>query len=85
MALAGVRLETSFARFMASMAASNKVITFSRRFCRLESASMVEGGGNRERTVLRWLCGRTRTLIQMTGRLAVPHLVQATSFDEIRG
>ena len=41
-ALAGVALETSFARFKASMAASNKEIVFSRRFCFWEFALIVE-------------------------------------------
>ena len=40
-ALAGVILETSFARFMASMAAFNDEKALSRRFCRREFASMV--------------------------------------------
>ena len=44
MALPGVTLEISLARFMASMAASSKEGALSRRFCRLEVfASMVEG------------------------------------------
>ena len=46
-ALAGVALETSFARSMASIAAFNKESTVSRRFCRLEPfASMDEGRGS---------------------------------------
>ena len=44
MALPGVTLEISLARFMASMAASSKERALSRRFCRLEVfASVVEG------------------------------------------
>ena len=56
-AFAGVALEISFARFMASMAAFSKERASSRRFSRLElSASMVEGLGSYERTVRRTAC-----------------------------
>ena len=49
MTFAGATLEISLARFMASLAASIKERPFSRRFCRLESVSMVEtrGGGEK--------------------------------------
>ena len=57
MALAGVALEISFARFMASMAAFSKERALSRRFCCLELfVSMVEGLGGYERTVRRTAC-----------------------------
>jgi hypothetical protein len=49
MALAGVALETSFARFMASMAAFNSERAPSRR--RWVFSSMVESGGRNEKTV----------------------------------
>ena len=53
-AFAGVALEISFARFMASTAAFSKERASSRRFSRLElSASMVEGRGSWEKTVWR--------------------------------
>ena len=48
MALAGVAPEASFARFMASMAASNSERAASRR--RWEFVSMVEAGGRWEET-----------------------------------
>jgi hypothetical protein len=48
MALTGVALETSFARFMASMAAFNNERPPSRR--RWEFVSMVESGGSYEKT-----------------------------------
>ena len=51
-ALAGVALETSFARFMASIAAFNKERVLSRRFCRLGPfGSMVESRGSSEKAV----------------------------------
>ena len=52
-ALAGVTLETSFARFMASIATFNDERTPSRRSCRWESGSMVEGQGRGERRCCR--------------------------------
>ena len=53
-ALAGVALETSFARFMASIAAFNSETAPSRR--RWELASMVETGGSCEKTAWRAGC-----------------------------
>ena len=51
-ALAGVALEISFARFMASMATFSMRRTSSWCFCRLELfAPMVEGRGSCEKTV----------------------------------
>ena len=55
-ALAGVILETSFARFTASIAIFNKERASSRRFCRWESASMVETRGSWEKTALHVGC-----------------------------
>ena len=53
-ALAGVALEISFARFMASMAAFSKEKALSWRFCHLELfASMVEGRGSYKKTTRR--------------------------------
>ena len=49
MTFAGATLEISLARFMASLAASNKEGAFSRRFCRLESVSVVGTGGGGEK------------------------------------
>ena len=51
-ALAGVALDISFARFVASMAAFSKERALSRRWaCCLESVSMVENQGSWEITV----------------------------------
>ena len=52
-ALAGVILETSFARFMASMAIFNEERAPSRPFGRLSFASIVGTQGSGENTVLR--------------------------------
>lgn len=49
--VAGVVLETSFARSIATMAAFNKARVRSRRFCRLESVFMVEVRGSCEERV----------------------------------
>ena len=49
-ALAGVMLETSFARFMASMATFNEETAPPLRFCLLELASMVETRGSGGKT-----------------------------------
>lgn len=50
-ALAGVMLETSFARFMVSMAVFSEEIAPSRGLGCLELVSMVETGGRHEKTV----------------------------------
>jgi len=50
-ALAGVMLEISFARFMASMAAFNGEIAPSRRSGRLDVVAMVEARGSCEGAV----------------------------------
>ena len=55
-ALAGVILEISFARFKASMAIFNAEIAPSRPLGRWDLGSMVETGGNCERTVRREGC-----------------------------
>ena len=82
-AFAGVALETSFARFKASIATFSKEMAFSWRFCRLEIfGSMVEGRGSREETVVHRLCGRTRTLNEMGGHSVMTCLVRTVPFDE---
>ena len=55
-ALAGVILESSFARFKASMAAFNAGIMLSRPLSRWGSASMVRTRGSCNRTVWRECC-----------------------------
>ena len=63
MALAGVALEISLARFMASMAAFSKMRELSRRFCRSELfASIVEGRGSCQKMVLH--AGPARPIFQ---------------------
>jgi len=73
-ALAGVMVETAFARFMASMAISNEEMVPSRPFGRWGLASIVEtqrGGENSVR-----LGGRTRALMRIGDRPVVISHVQ---------
>ena len=74
-ALAGVGLEISFARFTTSMAASNKERTSSRRFCRLESFSMVGARDGWEKRGRRPGCAEGPNPNNMIGHSAVTHLV----------
>ena len=57
-ALAGVILESSFARFKAPMAAPNAETVFSRPSGRWDSASIVKARGDREGSV--WREGRKK-------------------------
>ena len=66
---------SSFARSMTTIAAPNEERMIFRRFCSLESASMVEEWQLREKGAAHRLCGRTRTLIRMGGHFVVAHLV----------
>ena len=86
MALAGVALEISFARFMASMAAFSKERALSRRFCRFEPfASMVEGYGSYEKRCGAQAHGRTRALAQTSGHFVMTRLMSKDGSRLMKG
>ena len=74
-ALAGVELETSFARFVTSMIAFSKERVLSSRFGRWDFGFMVENRG---------FCERTVWAVRMGGHFAVICLVQTEPFDDKR-
>ena len=79
-ALAGVTLVASFARFKAPMAMFSEVVTSSRSFCRWDLSVMVDATRN-------WCDVRAvrknPRLIEVSVRFVIARLVQSDPFDEV--
>ena len=79
-ALAGITLVASFARFKAPMAMFSEVVTSSRSFCRWDLSVMVDA--TRKRCDVRAVRKNPR-LIEMSVRFVIACLVQSDPFDEV--
>lgn len=82
--LAGVTLDSSFARFSPSMATSSEERTLSRPFGRLDLSAMVERQGSNKKAVGRGGCEKkNRNQIEMGVHLVIARLKQTDPFDEV--